>query len=127
MEMDNITIGQILSVLKWFIGIVGIIGTLWGGYKGLKTSLTKAIEKQIDEQISSISAKIDEIDRKVDRVDMESCKNYLVRFLSDAEQGNMIDEIERQRFWEQYEHYEKCGGNSYIHQKVVKLQDKKLL
>ena len=125
--MDDITIGQILSVLKWFIGFAGIIGTLWGGYIGLKTSLEKTVEKQIKIQISTLSAKIDEIEKKVDRVDMESCKNYLVRFLSDVEHGNTIDEIERQRFWEQYEHYLKCGGNSYIQQKVLNLKDKKKL
>ena len=36
----------------------------------------------------------------------------------------MIAEIETERFWEQYEHYKKMDGNSYIKEWVAKLQKK---
>ena len=65
---------------------------------------------------------INNLSGKVDDVDMNSCKNFLVRFLADAEQGNEIDEIEKERFYEVYEHYTKKGGNSYIHDKYDKLK-----
>ena len=42
--------------------------------------------------------------------------------LTVSEQDEPIDEIERERFWEQYEHYVKCGGNSYIQRKVENLK-----
>ena len=53
---------------------------------------------------------------------MQACKNYLVSFLSDVEKDELTDEIERERFWEQYQHYTEHGGNSYIKRKVEKLK-----
>lgn len=53
---------------------------------------------------------------------MQACKNYLVSFLSDVEKNHPIDETERERFWEQYQHYTEHGGNSYIKRKVEHLQ-----
>lgn len=55
------------------------------------------------------------------------CTNYLVRFLSDIEHGNELDDVEWQRFWDNYETYTRLGGNSYIKDKVSKLQSQKKL
>lgn len=51
----------------------------------------------------------------------------LVSFLAGVEQGEAVDEIQTQRFYEEYEHYVNRGGNSYIKQKVQKLKDKNLI
>jgi hypothetical protein len=47
----------------------------------------------------------------------------LVRSLGDIDKGNPMDEIEKERLWEQYEHYQKIGGNSYIKRKIEQLQN----
>ena len=60
---------------------------------------------------------------EVKEVDMNACKNFLVRSLGDIEKGVPLDEIEKERLWEQYEHYQKIGGNSYIKRKVEHLQE----
>ena len=54
---------------------------------------------------------------------MENCKNYLVTFLAACERGQAHDEIELERFHEQLSHYQAIGGNSYIKDKVMKLQN----
>ena len=41
---------------------------------------------------------------------------------ADVEQNKIIDEVEKERFYETYEHYTKLGGNSYIHDKVESLK-----
>lgn len=121
--MESITLGQVAETLAWIVGIGGSVYAIYKAFKSTKDSLSKLIVKELE----PIKESLVKMDEKIDKVDMESCKNFLVRYLADIEQGKLPDEIERQRFWEQYDHYEKAGGNSYIHQKVEKLKGKELL
>lgn len=121
--MENITIGQIMSVCGVIVAIGGFAGFFWKMFVNLKKYLTKIIVTELE----PIKDSLKELDSKIDKTDMQACKNYLVSFLADVEQGGMVDEIERQRFWEQMEHYENLGGNGYIHQKVERLKGKNLL
>ena len=118
--MENITIGEISLALTFMVGFFGGVGFL---YKGMKNFL----EKLILEQFAPFQESIDDLKKNVERVDMESCKNYLVRCLGDFEHGNKISDVEQERFWEEYEHYLKIGGNSYIKHRVEKLQSEKKL
>lgn len=115
--MQNITIGQIATAVAFLVALFTGLGYL---AKEMKKMLTQALK----DEFKPINQKIDTLESKLNSVDMESCKNFLVRFLSDVEKGVDIDEIERERFWEEYEHYQKIGGNSYIKKKVEKLKDR---
>ena len=53
---------------------------------------------------------------------LDNAKNYLVPFLSKVERGEPCDEIELERFHEEYTFYTNHGGNSYIKSRVAKLQ-----
>jgi len=80
-------------------------------------------QKALDQIIIDISSMRSEI-RKVD---MEGCKNYLVMVLSEIDRGHKMDEIESERFWEQYRHYVDAGGNSYIKRRVERYKEEGLL
>ena len=112
--MDSITIGQIGLILAAIVAFVKGVEYLYSLAKKGATNWFKSLLEPINNSINSLSKKIDD-------VDMNSCKNFLVRFLADVEQGNVIDEIEKERFYEQYKHYVDLGGNSYIKDKVEKL------
>lgn len=118
--MDKITLGQIAVVVASLAAFITGLGVLYGK---LKTWLTKLFKEQLD----PISKSIEKVEKRIDDVDLESTKNYLVSFLSKVEQGTNVDEIERERFWEMYNHYSKVGGNSYIKHKVEKLEAAKKL
>ncbi len=118
--MESITLGNISLAVTFLAALIGGISVL---HKNLKKWMSALMKDEID----PIKKSMDKIAKELETVDLEACKNYLVRFLADVEQGRIIDEIERQRFWEQYDHYEKHGGNSYIHQKVERLKAKNLL
>ena len=60
--------------------------------------------------------------KRLNEIEVSSDKNFIVRFLADIEQGNEIDEVERERFYEIYQRYKELGGNSYVSHKVEKLQ-----
>ena len=102
--MENFTIGQISAVIAFLVGLIS-------GIIYLNTQAKRWIKNSFSDEF-----------RKIDSVDLESCKNYLVSILADIERGNSPDEIEMQRFWERYEHYTEQGGNTYIKRKVEKLK-----
>lgn len=113
--MSQITLEQVALAVTFLVGLITGIGQL---NKHLKAWIAQSLKNQLD----NITVEIKTLHDRIDEVDMETCKNYLVTFLSDVEKGHLIDEIERERFWEQYQHYVKHGGNSYVKHKVEKLQ-----
>ena len=115
MTLEGITLGQVGLAITFLVGLATGLGYL---RKSLKEWITQSMKEQIDPLRDEVKG----LYKRLDDVDMESCKNFLVRFLSDVEQGANIDEVERMRFFEQYAHYSKLGGNSYIRDKVDKLR-----
>ena len=115
--MEQITIGQAAGALALIVAIIASVNSLKKSVKGW-------LDAALKEQFASIETTQKDIIKRLDSVDMENCKNYLVTFLSGISRGEMRDETENQRFWEQYEHYTQSGGNSYIRNKVEELQKK---
>lgn len=122
--MENLTLGQISAALLFIIALIA-------GIQNLKTNIKKWIEESlkarfdaIDKQNEKILAKIDDVDTRLDKVDMENCKNYLVTFMAEVRRGEMKDPTEIQRFWEEYDHYISKGGNSYVREGVEELKAK---
>ena len=112
--MDKITLGQIAMAVSFLVALIGGIGYL-------HNQLKKWVSDSLKEQFELMDKKIDALGEKVDAVDMNATKNFLVARLADIENDG-LDEIELERFYEQYGHYHKLGGNSYIDQKVNKLK-----
>lgn len=109
--MENITIGYIIG------GVVLLAGFI-KGVTELKKSIKEWISGLLKESFDSLSAKLTTLQERVDEIDVSTCKNFLVARLAEIERGHELDEIETERFWEQYEHYLAIGGNTYIKRKV---------
>lgn len=118
--MEQLTLGQVATALAFVVGMISSVAYIANNMK-------KWIRISMKEQMDSLDNKLGKLNERLDAVDMESCKNYLVTFLSSVEKGSPIDEIEKERFWERFAHYEKMGGNSYIKRKVEELKNKGLL
>ena len=102
--MENITIGQVASFLALLVGIISSV-------EFLLARLRKWFIKELKP-----------INNRLDNIELATDKNFIVRFLSDIEQGNPIDDVEKERFYETYQRYKELGGNSYITHKVDKLE-----
>ena len=102
--MENITIGQITTFILGFVALIS----------GIEFILAR-INKIFDNKLHPINIRLNEIE-------ISSDKNFIVRFLADIEQGNLVDEVEKERFYEIYQRYKELGGNSYVSHKVDKLQ-----
>ena len=106
--MENITLGQIGAFLTFLVGFIGAI-----------KYLSNVIKTQLDKALKPINESIKELD-------ISSCKNFLVRFLADVEQGNELDEVEKERVYEIYDHYTNdLKQNSYIHKRWEELMEGK--
>lgn len=106
--MEHITLGQIALIIAFLVALIKGLEYLQGVISRMATRWVRNCLKPINERL--------------DAIDLGTCKNYLVRFLKDVEQGNKVDEVEIERFYEVYQHYTTLGGNSYIHDKVEKLK-----
>ena len=118
--MEQITLGQIGLAVTFIVGLIG-------GISYIKKHVQAWINDTLKVQFASIDAKIQHLDDKMEGIDVATCKNFLVARLAEIEKGIPMDEIEKERFWEQYEHYSKHGGNSYIKNKLDELQEKGLI
>ena len=113
--MEQITLGQIATAVAFLVALIG-------GVAFLLKKLKEFIVLTLKEELAPIKQDLSETKKLIDKVDLENCKNYLVMFIAETERGIEHDEIEKQRFWEEYEHYSNCGGNSYIKRSVEALK-----
>lgn len=103
--MDNITLGQISNVMLWVIG-----------FGGSTAAIVAAVQKAIKKGFEPIN-------KKIDAVDMNSTKNYLVQQIGEIDRNGYIDGAAKVRFYEELQHYEKdLAGNSYIKDEVERLK-----
>ena len=106
----NITLGQISTFLGILAGII-TSGSI------IIVFIQKNLEKVLKNELEPISTQIKNLD-------VSQCKNFLVGFLADVEQGNELDKVELERAYEIYDHYiNDLKQNSYIHNRWVQLME----
>lgn len=113
--MEALTLGEISNVLLFVAGILGAGGSI-------AVFFSKRFGKMMAEQLRPTNEKLDSLQSSISEVDMANCKNYLVQTISTLEAGREVDKVALERFWENYDHYTKLGGNSYIHTAVERLK-----
>ena len=98
--------------------LIATVAAIISSCAGIYVYIKKALRTLFNAQTADLQKRLDKQEEAINRVDMENCKNFLVSFLSRVDREQEVDEIEKERFWEQYEHYSSLGGNSYIKNKV---------
>ena len=130
----NITIGQVLAGLGIIAGgitsitVIVALFTKWYSKTVLK-NIKEAVEP-VNENISNMKKEFlceldntkQELKAMIDNGDSETCRNYLVHFLSDISKGNDIDPVEIEHAFAVMKHYsEDLKQNSYIHARWVQV------
>lgn len=115
--MEGLTLGEINGAITFIAGLLGSVGVI-------ALYVNKHLGKIIQENLEPTNRKIDKLTEQVEDVDMANCKNFLVQVISDLEAGRSVDKVVQERFYEEYDHYTKLGGNSYIHTAIEKLKKK---
>lgn len=114
--IDKITISDIQTGLFALVSIITSIITL---YKLFQNSLKKMVVDPFNQRIDEMK---ENNNNRFKDLQLQTDKNYLVRFLADVEEGEKVDETELEHFYYTYDSYHKNGGNSYIDHKVEKLK-----
>ena len=123
-------LGNILNSIKDNLDLIASIivsGGVVAGFalkvgKGILNKELKPFKDKIDKMEKDRKDQHNETLQKIDDVKLYTDKNFLVSFLARVENGLIIDEVEKERFYEVYKDYRGLGGNSYIQHKVDKLQ-----
>ena len=103
--MGDLTLEQIRDFLLW----ITAFGTA-------TFTIVQAVKK-------AIASGFKPIESKIDKVDLNATKNYLVQQIGEIDRNGNIDGAAKVRFYEQLQHYEKdLHGNSYIHDEVDRLK-----
>lgn len=118
--MENITIGEIGVAITFLVAFIGGIGILLNYIK-------KALKNLFKEQLEPIKEQVAKNNELISTVDLNSTQNYLTKCFNDLRTRQQISETNIQRIYEQMEHYEKLGGNSYIHKEFEDLKKEGLL
>lgn len=113
--MEEVTLGDIQNVIVWLITFIGAILTIVKAVKKVVDSAFEPMAKKIDDLQTNLTAKIAE-------VDMNATKNYLVQTLAEIDRNGYIDGVSKARFYEQYEHYIKGGGNSFVKEEFQRMK-----
>ena len=114
--MENITLGEVVAGTAFLIALIG-------GWIQLKKWTTTAVKEILKDELKSIKDELKTLHAEIRKEDKEKTKNFLVSRLADAERGQEWSDIERQRFYEQYDHYSKdLNGNTYIKTATERLE-----
>lgn len=104
--MEKITLGEITKWLGFILTFGGSVSALLVGIKNIFNKQLKPLNDIIKE------------------LDINQCRNYLVDFLADIENGIIKNDGQIKRAYEVYDHYTNdLHKNSYVRDKWEKLKE----
>lgn len=112
--MENITLGQIATIITFLVALIGGITSLIAFSRNFIKKILNPLKKEIQE-IQEIAA------TSRNNMEIELIKVILANFINDVDQGIKKSQIQKQNAFELYDRYLSLGGNSYIHENWKKL------
>ena len=108
MSVQNLTLEQISAGLLFIVALIG-------GVKYLKKEIVNFFDKLLDSKFKTTNGKIDDLAGALRTLDIQTTRNFLVRYLADIERGQYIYDSD---------HYIKeLKENSFISKWVERLED----
>ena len=90
----------------------------------MKKEIVDFLDKLLDSKFKTTNSKIDDLATALRTLDVQTTRNFLVRYLADIERGQYIYDSEKQQFWNEYDHYIKeLKENSFIEKWVERLEE----
>ncbi len=112
--MENISLGQIATIITFLVALIGGITTLIAFSKNFIKKILKPLKEEINEfQEAALQNR--------NNIELELIKVILANFINDVEKGVPKSQIQKQNAFELYDRYLTLGGNSYIHENWKKL------
>jgi len=116
MNIQDLTLEQLSVIIVFILGLIV-------GIRQLKKEIKDAIAKSLKDEFDKVTGKLEDLQESIAGIDVQVTKNFLVRYLADVEREDVIFDAEKQRFWEEYDHYiDDLGENSFIKEWVKELE-----
>ena len=117
MNIQNLTLEEVSAALLFIVALIG-------GVKYLKKELINFLNNLLDSKFKTTNSKIDDVATALRTLDVQTTRNFLVRYLADIERGQFIYDTEKEQFWKEYDHYiDELKENSFIKKWVERLED----
>ena len=119
----------IATVLVAIIGLIGIIIQTKSHNKIVsQEDLLKVVDDKIDKLKSQSQNEDKKLNAKLDVMDMDNCKRFLIVEMTKIQDGAYIPNDEQKRMlYETKERYNDEGGDSYVDSMFERLQEKGIL
>ena len=123
---------MIQAIATVIVAIIGLIGIIIQNRSHTKLKSQEELLKTVDEKIDKLKTQSTEEDErlngKLDAIDMDSCKRFLIVEMTKIKDGTYIpNQEQKHRLHETKTRYNNNGGNSYVNSMFEGLQDKGLL
>lgn len=123
---------MIQAIATVIVAIIGLIGIIIQNRSHTKLKNQEELLKTVDEKIDKLKTQSTEEDErlngKLDAIDMDSCKRFLIVEMTKIKDGTYIpNEEQKYMLHETKTRYNNDGGDSYVDSMFECLQDKGLL
>lgn len=125
--MDSLIefLGKLNDNILIIVGLITSLIFLATQIRNLKTSLISFTKKIFEDEFDAVHSDIKALSEKIDSVEQNATRNFLVRCITDFDNGTRVSEAVKIRFWDEYDRYTDPKGmnqNSYIKTNVNRLE-----